>query len=79
MSPTAEAPVCLQAESIDDNGGGVGRVRRAKGIINNDGVVDRGRGIRDASEGSETTTEAAGSRQRAQGIYNNNEGLEGGR
>ena len=55
--------MCLRAEVIDDYGGGVGRVRRAKGLSDNDGGINRGRGIRDASKVSETTTEAAGARR----------------
>ena len=54
--------MCLRAEGIDNNNGGVIRVRRSKGLNGNDGGVGRGQGIRDASEGSETTTEAAGAR-----------------
>ena len=55
--------MCLRAEGIDNNGGGIGRVGRSKGIGNDDGGVGRGRGIRDASKGLETMTEAAGARQ----------------
>ena len=69
-SPTVEMPVCLQADGIDDDYGGVGRVRRAKVCSNDNGGVSRGRGIRNASEGSETTTEVAVVRRQAQGIYN---------
>ena len=79
MSPTAEAPVCLRAEVIENDDGGVGRVRQAKGLSDNDVGIRRRRGIRDASEGSETMAEAAGDRRRAQGIYNNDGGVEGGR
>ena len=49
---TAEAPVQLQAQGIDDNSGSVGRVRRACGLGNKDRGVGRGQGIYDASEGS---------------------------
>ena len=52
--------MCLQAERIDDDGGGVGRVIQAKGLSDNDIGVSRGRGILDAFKGSETTTEAGG-------------------
>ena len=68
----------LRAEGIDKNGG-VRRVRRAKGISDNDGGVGRGRGIHDASEVFETMMEVTGARQRAQGMYNDDGGVEGGR
>ena len=71
--------MCLGAENIDDTKGGVGIVRWAKGLSDYNRGVGRGQGIRDASEGSETTTEAAGDRQWSQGIYDNNGGVEGGR
>ena len=77
-SPNAEAVVCLQAYGIDKNNVSVGRLGQACVLINDDRGVGRGRGIRDASEGLETTTEAAGSRQRARGIYNGNGGVGGG-
>ena len=51
--------MCLRGQGIDDEGG-VGRVRWARRLINNDGDVGRGRGIDDVSEVSETTTEVAG-------------------
>ena len=70
--------MCLQAESIDDYGS-VGIVRRSKGISDNDRGVVRGQGIRDASEGLETTTEASGAIQQARGIYDLVGGVEGGR
>ena len=79
MSLTAEAPVCLRSEGIYDSDGGVRRVRRAKGLSDNDRGVSRGRGMRDASKGSDTTMEAVGDRQQAQGIYDNDEGVKGGR
>ena len=50
-SPTAEAPVCLWDQGIDNNGDGVGRVRRARGLRDDDRGVDRGRGIPDESKG----------------------------
>ena len=74
-----EAPVCLREEGIDDNNSGVGIVIQAKVISDHGRGVGTGRWIRDASEGSETMTEAAGARKRAQGIYNNNRGVGGGR
>ena len=71
--------MCLLAEGIENNDIGVGRVRWSKGLSDGYGCVIRGRGIRDASEGSETTTEAAGSRQQARLIYDNYGGVGGGR
>ena len=64
ISPTAEAPVCLQSQGIDNDNddGGVVRLRRARGLSDNDGGVGKGRGVDDASNVSETTTEAAGAR-----------------
>ena len=59
-SPTAEAAIFLRAQGIDDDNGGVGRGRRARGLSDNDVGVSGGRGIYNVSEGSETTTEAAG-------------------
>ena len=52
--------MCLWAQGIDDNDGGIGGGRRAQGISNDDGGVGGGQGIDNTSEGSETTTEAAG-------------------
>ena len=78
-SPTAEAPVCLQARGIDNDNGGVVRVRRASRLSNYNGGIGRGRGIRNASEGPETTTEAAGARRRSRGIYDDDRGVGGGR
>ena len=69
--------MCLRDQGIDNNRGGVGRVRLAHGLSNDNRGVDRGRGIDDASKGLETTTEAAGARQRAQGIYDNNGDVDG--
>ena len=71
--------MCLRDQGIDDNNGGVGRVRWDRGLSDNDGGFVRGRVIRNASEVSETTREAAGSRQRARGIYNEDRGVGGGR
>ena len=73
-----EAPVCLRAQGIDDNVGGVGRVRRVRGLGYEDGGVGRGQRIYDATEVSETTTEAAVDRRRARGISSNNGGVGGG-
>ena len=52
--------MCLQAKGMEDGDGSIGRVRRDRGISNDDGGIGRGRVICDASMGSETTTEAAG-------------------
>ena len=60
--------MCLQAQVIHDDASGVDRVRQALGLRKNDGGVGRGRGIDDASEVLETTTEAAGDRRQAQRI-----------
>ena len=78
MSLTAEVPVRLQAQVIDDNNGGIVRVRRACGLSSNNGGVGRGQGIYNASEGSETTMEAAVAKSWAQIIYDNNGGVSGG-
>ena len=71
--------MCLRAESVDDYNDGVRRISWAKGLSDDDGGVGRGRGIRDASKGSETTTETAGPRRRSQGIYDNDGNFEVGR
>ena len=63
--------MCLQAEGIDNDNVSVERVRRPKGISDNDRKIRRGLGIHDASKGSETTTEAAMDRRQDQGIYDN--------
>ena len=73
----AEAPVRLQDQVIDENDGGFGRVRQANRLGNDNRGVIRGQRIYDTSKVSETTTEAAGARQQAQGIYDNDGG--GGR
>ena len=49
-SPTVEAPVRLQDQGIDDNNGGVDRVRWAGGLSDNNGGVDRGRVICNVSD-----------------------------
>ena len=69
----------LWDQSIDDNNGDVGRVRRSQWLSDNDGGVGWGQRIRHASKGPETTTEATGDRQRAWGIYDGNGGVRGGR
>ena len=71
--------MCLQAQDIDNNDSGVGRVRRSRGISNDDVGVGRGQGIDDASEGSETTTGVSGDKRQAQGIYDDDGGVSGGR
>ena len=69
----------LRDQCIENNNGGVGRVRQAFGISNDDRGVVRGRGIYYASEGLDTTTEAEEARRRAQGIYDNDGGIGRGR
>ena len=64
-SPTAEVAVCLRSQVIDDDDGGVGGGRRARGLRENDGGVSGGQEIDNESKGSETTVEAEGARQRA--------------
>ena len=71
--------MCLRAQVIDNNKRGVGRVRRARGLRNNDVGFGRGQGMHNASKGSETMNEAAGARRRDRGIYNNNGSVGGGR
>ena len=71
--------MCLRALTIDNGNGGISRVRRARGLSNDDKGVSRGQGIYDASEGSETTTEVEGARRQDQGIYDDNRGVVGGR
>ena len=50
----------LWAQGIDNGNGGVGGGRWARGLRDNIGGVGGVRGIDDASEGLETTKEAAG-------------------
>ena len=59
MSPVVEAVVCLQAQDIDDDDGGVGRVRGVHGPSNNVKGVGRGQRNDKASKGLEKTAEAA--------------------
>ena len=66
----------LQFQVIDDNGSGVGRLRRARGISNDDRIVGRGRGIYDASEGLETMTEAARIQGQQQRLWRRDDGPE---
>ena len=70
--------MCLRDQGIDDNNGVFGRVRQARGISNDNGGVRRGQGIDDETEGLETTTEAAGVRDRDKGIYDDDRGAGGG-
>ena len=69
----AEALVCLQAQGIDNDDRVVGRVRWARGLSNNDRGIGRGGGIDNASEGSETTTEAASIWERRRRLRHRNE------
>ena len=78
-SLTAEAPVCLRAQGIYNDDGGVSRLKQAHGIINDNGGVGRGQLIHDSSEGLETKMEAVGDRRQSWGIYDDNEGVNGGR
>ena len=71
--------MCLRDQGIDDNDGGIGRVRRVCRLSDNNRGVGRGRGIYDASEGSETTMEAEKAGLPARGTYNNNGGVGIGR
>ena len=70
--------MCLWAQGIDNDDGGVSGLRRALGLSDEDRGIIRGRGLRDAPEGLETTTEAAGARRRAQVIYDGDRGVGGG-
>ena len=63
--------MCLRDQGIDDKYDGIGSVRRDRKLRNNDRGVGRGQVIRDASKGSETTTEATGACLRNHGIYDN--------
>ena len=67
--------MCLWAQVIDNNDGGVGRLRWAHGLSDDNIIVDRGRVIYDASEVLKTTTEAA----RARVIYDDDGGVGRGR
>ena len=61
--------MCLRAQVIDDDACVVDRVRQSRGPSNNNRGVGGGQGIDDASNGSETTTEASriqGQRRRLQ-------------
>ena len=51
--------VCLKAQGIDNNDGGVGGGRRAQGFSKNYRGISGGRVIYNASEGLEKMTEAA--------------------
>ena len=51
--------MCLWAQGIDNKNDGISGGRRARGFSNDDRGVGRGQGIGNASEGLETTTEAA--------------------
>ena len=52
--------MCLRVQGIDNDKGGVGGGRWARGLSDNDRGVGGGRGIDDAYEGLKTTMEAAG-------------------
>ena len=71
--------MCLRAQSIDDDNGGGIRARWSHVRSDDEGGIGRGQGIDDASKVLETTTEAKGDRRQAQGIYNDDGGVRGGR
>ena len=54
--------MCLRAQGIDNDDGGVGRGKRDRGLKNDGGGINRGRVIYNTAEGLETKTEAAGAR-----------------
>ena len=56
----AETAVYLRYQGIDNDGGGAKTVRRPRRLSDDDGGVGMGRGIGDASKGSDTTAEAEG-------------------
>ena len=67
--------MCLWDQGIDDDDGGVSRLRLDRGLSDDNRSVVRVQVIYDASEGSEKTTEAA----RSQGIYENDGGIKRGK
>ena len=71
--------MCLRAQGIDNDGGGVVIVRRPHRLSNDGGGVVRGREIDDTYKGSKTTAELAGARRRSQGIYDGDKGVDGRR
>ena len=71
--------MCLRYQGIDDDGGGIDRVRRSRRLINNSRGVVRGQVIDNASEGLETSMEVVGDRRRSRGIYDKYRGVGGGR
>ena len=73
-----EAVVCLWAQLIENDEGGIGVGRQARGLRDENGGGGGGRGIDDASEMPEMATEAVGDRRRARRIYNNDGGVGGG-
>ena len=73
MFPTSHLRAMrTRTQGIDDENGGVRGVRRDQVLSDNGGGVGGGRGMDDASEGSETTAEVAGDRRRPREIYDNN-------
>ena len=70
MYPTVEAAVCLQAQEIDDNNGGV-----SPKINDDDGGVGGGRGIDGTSEGLDTTTDASAEDDDSEDFNNDNKGV----
>ena len=57
--------MCLRAQGIYNDDGGVSRLKQAHGIINDNGGVGRGQLIHDSSEGLETKMEAVGDRRQS--------------
>ena len=68
--------MCLRSQGIDNDRVSVGRLKRARGLNNDDGGIGRGRGIDDASKGSETTTGAARIRGRQRRMRSCDDGPE---
>ena len=62
-----------------DDEGGVGGGGRSQGLNDNNGGVNRGRGLYDKFEGLDTTIDTVEARQQAQGIYDDDDGVGGGR
>ena len=71
--------MCLWDQVIADIDRVVGRVGHARGLSNDNIRVVKGKGIENASEGSETTAETAGARRQSQGIYDDDGDVRGGR
>ena len=68
--------MCLWDQGIDDDNGVIESVIRACRIRDNDGGVDRRRGIDNASEGLETTAEASRIQGRQPRLRRRDDGTE---